>query len=213
VLIAAAAGTLVLPSGGASAQGLLGALFGAITGHRPPVVRPAPLSYSDPSTDPRTPETRAPEPRIASRGHGGAHCVRLCDGRHFPLTRSNKISPTALCNAFCPASPTKVFYGGAIDTASAPDGSRYTELPNAFAYRQRVSDDCTCNGRDVFGLARIDVESDPTLRAGDMIATAKGVEVFSGSAQARNRSLSTRLRSAASEPRRRLTATGAAPAD
>jgi hypothetical protein len=192
------------------AQGLFGALFGAITGQRPPPARQAPsLGYSDPSAEPRAPETRS-----ASSGRGGnAHCVRLCDGRHFPVARSANVAPGALCSALCPASKTKVFYGSAIDTASAEDGGRYSDLPTAFAYRQRVSSDCTCNGRDILGLARMDVASDPTLRAGDMIATAQGVQVFTGSAQARNRSLPMQLHSASSDSRRRLTTTGAAPAD
>ena len=49
-VIAAAAGLLLAPSNGAFAQGLFGALFGAITGHRPPVARQASpsLGYSDP---------------------------------------------------------------------------------------------------------------------------------------------------------------------
>jgi hypothetical protein len=209
-VIAAAAGLLLVPSSGAFAQGLFGALFGAITGHRPPVVRQAPpLGYSDPTSEPR-----ATERRSVSSGRGSnAHCVRLCDGRHFPVSRSANSSPVELCSALCPASQTKVFYGSAIDTASAQDGGRYADLPNAFAYRQRVSADCTCNGRDIFGLARMDAASDPTLRAGDMIQTAQGAQVIHRSAQARNRSLPMRLHSASSDSRRRVSTTGAAPAD
>lgn len=209
VLLAAAASLLLAPSSGAFAQGLFGALFGAITGHRPPAVRQAPpLGYADPSPEPRA------QTRSASSGRGGnAHCVRLCDGRHFPVTRSANVSPAGLCSALCPASKTKVFYGSAIDSASAEDGERYANLPTAFAYRQRVSADCTCNGRDIFGLARMDVASDPTLRAGDMIQTAQGVQVFHGSAQARNRNLPMQLHSVSSDSRRRLTTTGAAPVD
>ena len=30
---------------------------------------------------------------------------------------------------------------------------------------------CTCNGKDAFGLAKIDVASDPTLKPGDIVAT------------------------------------------
>ena len=118
-----------------------------------------------------------------------------------------------LCSALCPASKTKVFYGSTIDSASAEDGERYANLPTAFAYRQRISADCTCNGRDIFGLARMDAAADPTLRAGDMIQTANGPQVFNGTAQARNRSLPMQLHSAASDTRRRLSTTGAAPAE
>jgi hypothetical protein len=38
----------------------------------------------------------------------------------------------------------------------------------------------TCNGRDPFGLARVDVNSDPTLRPGDVVATKGGLVAFTG---------------------------------
>ena len=40
---------------------------------------------------------------------------------------------------------------------------------------------CTCNGRDSFGLAPIDIAKDTTLRAGDIVVTATGPERFNGS--------------------------------
>ena len=33
----------------------------------------------------------------------------------------------------------------------------------------------TCNGRDQFGLAHVDVNTDPTLRPGDIVATRSGL--------------------------------------
>ncbi len=33
---------------------------------------------------------------------------------------------------------------------------------------------CTCNGRDAFGLASFDVKNDPTLRPGDIVSTKDG---------------------------------------
>ena len=64
------------------------------------------------------------------------------------------------------------------DLASvASDGARYGDLKTAYLYRKQIVSDCTCNGRDIFGLASIDVKSDPTLRAGDTVATADGVIV------------------------------------
>jgi hypothetical protein len=38
-----------------------------------------------------------------------------------------------------------------------------------------VVDNCSCNGKDAFGLAPIDVNSDPTLRNGDIVATGAGL--------------------------------------
>jgi len=115
-----------------------------------------------------------------SNGGGGStgFCVRLCDGRYFPVQRAGDVSPDALCNAFCPASKTKVFYGGNIDHARASDGRRYEDLDNAYEYRERVVPDCTCNGRDAFGLVRLDAASDPTLRPGDIVATKDGLMAY-----------------------------------
>ena len=36
-------------------------------------------------------------------------------------------SPVQTCQAFCPASATKVFYGSNIDSAAAGNGERYAD--------------------------------------------------------------------------------------
>lgn len=128
-----------------------------------------------------------PEPtqQFAREGGGQAYCVRTCDGRFFPLQRHGSMSPTELCNAFCPASSTRVFHGGGIERAVSGN-IRYSELPNAFLYRQRVVDDCTCNGRDAFGLARVDIANDDTLRPGDIVATEAGLATYRGRDRDRN---------------------------
>jgi hypothetical protein len=109
-------------------------------------------------------------------GRGVAFCVRLCDGRYFPIQRHANATPVQLCSAFCPATKTAVFNGSQIDHAIASNGARYADLDNAFVYRQKVVDNCTCNGKDSFGLARIDVAADPTLRQGDIVATGDNVK-------------------------------------
>ncbi|MBI5111921.1 MAG: DUF2865 domain-containing protein [Rhodovulum sp.] len=116
-----------------------------------------------------------------------AYCVRLCDGRFFPLTPAPTVTPAKLCGALCPASRTKVFEGPGIDQAMAPDGSRYAALPTAHLYRRELVGGCTCNGRDAFGLAKIDLAADPTLRTGDVVATGDGFKVFRGAAGSRHR--------------------------
>src|SRR4051812_28283493 len=57
----------------------------------------------------------APPPRTTSSGAGPAFCVRSCDGRYFPLTARGSASPAQLCQAFCPASTTKVFFGSTVE--------------------------------------------------------------------------------------------------
>jgi hypothetical protein len=108
------------------------------------------------------------------------YCVRTCDGRYFPLQRHAGTSPAEQCKSFCPAAKTMVFSGSKIDTAVAPNGTRYADLDNAFAYRDKVSDGCSCNGKDGLGLARVDASGDPTLRPGDIVATNDGLAAYNG---------------------------------
>jgi hypothetical protein len=96
------------------------------------------------------------------------------------MQRHVGVNPAQICTGMCPASKTKIFSGTDIDRASASDGKRYADLENAFVYRQRLVENCTCNGRDAFGTARIDLATDPTLRAGDIVATADGLAKVSG---------------------------------
>ncbi len=117
--------------------------------------------------------TERQRPRT-SVGRTVTYCVRLCDGRHFPIQHHSAATAARLCNSFCPASPTKVFSGSDISRAVARDGSRYSALENAFIYRTRVVSECTCNGKDSFGVAGVDISSDPTVRTGDLVATDTG---------------------------------------
>jgi hypothetical protein len=105
--------------------------------------------------------------------------VRSCDGKYFPLMRG-AASPVQICQAFCPASATKVFYGSAIDGAASVTGERYADSENAFAYRKALRADCTCNGRNSAGLAPVDLALDNSLRAGDVVATTDGLVAYSG---------------------------------
>lgn len=118
----------------------------------------------------------------AYSGGSQAYCVRTCDGRYFPISSTGNQSRAASCNSFCPASETKVVYGGNIDDAVTEDGKNYSELPNAFRYRDELVAGCTCNGKDPVGLAQIKVEDDPTLRRGDIIASDNGLMVAGRSA-------------------------------
>ncbi|HEX2116141.1 MAG TPA: DUF2865 domain-containing protein [Alphaproteobacteria bacterium] len=106
--------------------------------------------------------------------------MRLCDGRYFPIQRQAGATAAQLCSSFCPASETKVFSGSGIDHAVASDGTRYANLRNAFVYRERIVENCTCNGRDPYGLVTLSVGSDPTLRPGDIVATDDGFVAYNG---------------------------------
>src|SRR3954452_6687914 len=122
----------------------------------------------------------APPRPVASAGSGPAFCVRSCDGKYFPVSTRGGATPVQMCQAFCPASATKVFFGSSIDGASSSTGERYADSENAFAYRKALRADCTCNGRDPAGLAPVDLTLDVSLRPGDVIATTSGLVAYSG---------------------------------
>jgi len=124
-----------------------------------------------------SPPAEAPRPRIASGGPRTAWCVRTCDGRYFPITGNDTQSKASSCDNLCPASKTELVYGNDIDHAATAGGKPYSELPNAFKYRDELVAGCTCNGKDPAGLASVSIEKDPTLRKGDIVAGANGLVV------------------------------------
>ncbi len=76
-------------------------------------------------------------------------------------------------------------YGGNIDNAATESGKPYSELPNAFRYRNELVAGCSCNGKDPIGLAPVKIDKDPTLRKGDIVAGANGLVVASEEREAR----------------------------
>ena len=183
LLLAVAVAVPALGAEIGSAQDFFG--FFRSFGHRdrPPAQRYEPYAYADPSEVPPDVGRRAPvrsiEPSMRS-----TYCVRLCDGRFFPVSgpaAASQASAAKTCSPLCPASKTAIFRGGRIDDATASNGDRYADIANAFVYRSKIVDGCTCNGKDALGLARIDVAADPTLKAGDVVVTAEGLKMFKGS--------------------------------
>jgi hypothetical protein len=163
-----------------SAEGLLDFLFGGLQRSQREASQAS--SYADPFTGQQNapnsqylPPTRS----AAAGGSGPAYCVRTCDGKYFPLMRG-VASPAQMCQAFCPASTTKIYFGSSIEGAYAQTGERYADSENAFAYRKALRTDCTCNGREPAGLAPIDLALDSSLKAGDVIATADGLVAYTG---------------------------------
>lgn len=157
----------------AAAENFFDMLFGGLT-------KPQPQRQQDGFADPFGNNPQAPQPRAAvSSGSGAAFCVRSCDGRYFPLTRG-LASPVQMCQAFCPASETKVYFGAGIDYATSATGERYADSETAFAYRKALRADCTCNGRDPAGLAPVDLSLDNSLRPGDVVATTDGLVAYTG---------------------------------
>jgi hypothetical protein len=163
----------------AAAENLFDALFGGL--QQKPQHRQAP-AQADFFADPfglNTPAAAPPRPAM-SAGGGPAFCVRSCDGKYFPLLTRGGATPAQMCQAFCPASATRIYSGSSIDGAVASNGERYADSDNAYAYRKALRADCTCNGRDPAGLAPVDLTLDTSLRPGDVIATTSGLVAYSG---------------------------------
>jgi hypothetical protein len=174
-----AAGLFLLAPAMPAQAGLFERIFGGLSHalrapeQLPDTVREfAPPSFERPE--------QADRLRERASGPSKAFCVRTCDGHFFPVQAHAGLSAAEACHAFCPASQTQIYTGGRIDDAVARDGARYADLTKAFVYRKQLIAGCTCNGRDQFGLARIDINSDPTLRPGDVVATQNGMAAFTG---------------------------------
>lgn len=170
----------VVPAPAHAEGGLLGAIFNAIGRVIAP---PAPRSShtEDSSEGMMNPaDLNNGQVRSAEGGPQVSFCVRTCDGRYFPIAKSGEGSPARTCQAMCPAAQTEIFTGSNIENAVSPRGARYTSLANAYVYRDRLVDGCTCNGRSPAGTANIDYLNDATLRSGDIVMTETGPVVFRG---------------------------------
>ena len=162
-------------------------------GYRPqPPMAPLPY-WNEGQMSPPEGEVPVRPRRAYAYSHSGgsqAYCVRTCDGRHFPITSSGNQSKAASCSSLCPAAETKVVHGSSIDDAVTENGKPYSQLPNAYRYRDELVKGCTCNGKDPVGLAQIRIEDDPTLRKGDIVASSSGLMITGRGADRRGASLS-----------------------
>ncbi len=159
IVIAVAASALAVE---ARAQNIFDFLFGGFQQRQAP-----------PQPQPGAPSRR----RFPETGYGGgqAFCVRLCDGRYFPLQPHPTASPSQLCSAFCPASQTRVFRGGDIQNAVGPDGGRYARNQERLSVPQDLGCGLYLQRQGcVGGLVTLDASNDPTLRPGDTVATPEG---------------------------------------
>jgi hypothetical protein len=164
----------------AQAQGLFDFLGGIFRGSAPRAYNREPprLLENFPGED-----FDRPPPR-SSGGPRMAYCVRTCDGRFFPLPADAgrpSMTPAQVCSAMCPSAKTELYFGSEIDHAVTQRGRPYAKAENAFLYRDRLVENCTCTGTDTAGVARIDLQSDPTLRPGDIVVTVEGPTIFTGS--------------------------------
>ncbi len=169
---------------GARAEGPLDFLFRGFQQPAPPPEAPPPAaSRVTPPARGQVTQPAEGQRRVSgnsSSGRSVGFCVRLCDGQHFRIRQLVNGTAENTCNAICPYSQTKLFFGSEIRNAIAKDGQRYTQLETAFRYSKKQTANCTCNGRDPFGLVPLVVKNDPTLRPGDLVSTSEGLMTFGG---------------------------------
>ncbi|ACA17168.1 conserved hypothetical protein [Methylobacterium sp. 4-46] len=130
---------------------------------------------------------RAAPPAPHERGGSRSVCVRTCDGYMFPLatlrTRADAPAHEAACAAACPGAETRLYTvdpGQELDRAVGLDGRPYRDGASAFLYRSRVVAGCSCRPDGALVAAPLPLDRDPTLRAGDAVATRSGGQVFTG---------------------------------
>ncbi len=89
---------------------------------------------------------------FSSKGGYRTLCVRLCDGYYWPMSFSTKTryfdKDADACRASCPNLEVDLFVhrnpGQISDDAVSREGMPYAQLPNAFTYRKKYSQSCTC---------------------------------------------------------------------
>jgi len=99
------------------------------------------------------------EPKASRGGNYRTLCVRSCDGFFFPVSSAAAPSDFArderTCQMMCPGTEAALYFHAAQgqeseDMISARTREPYTEMPNAFAYRNAaapMSKACGCNMR------------------------------------------------------------------
>jgi len=130
---------------------------------------------------PSTPES----PAGAQNGTFRTVCVRTCDGFYFPVSYAT--SPARfpdderVCKRMCPAAEVALYSyrnpGEDMAQAVSASGSRYSELPTAFKYRQEFNPSCTCKGT---GQNWSDaLKQDDTIQRGDVVVNEENSKTLS----------------------------------
>ncbi len=118
--------------------------------------------------------------------------MKLCDGSFFPVSATVSTVRASeyddACSRQCPGTPTEVFYMRGDDISSATSqssGRAYLKLANALKYKQSFDKSCSCRPAGANWADLIDRNSDPTIRAGDIVVTERQSILMSLPAEAR----------------------------
>jgi Protein of unknown function (DUF2865) len=142
------------------------------------------IYLDQPSRRRRSPNIISTDVAPSSLGTRG-YCVRLCDGFFFPVgdlgTGSDEDAEQLACNSLCPSAETRLYIapeGTEGVSEAASNGVPYSRLPTAYAYRNKLTKTCSCNGSTAVGLSRIRILADFTLEQGDVVMTKDGLKVL-----------------------------------
>src|SRR5215468_11209817 len=109
--IAGMAAIVAAPPATAEPRGPLSAIFDIFGASHDGRYAPV-AAYAPPSAPAATSDKPIDLPAPAMSGN--TWCVRLCDGRYFPLSApavSSRAGPAKMCSALCPAAKTALFRG------------------------------------------------------------------------------------------------------
>lgn len=118
-------------------------------------------------------------------------CVRTCDGYYYPISFATNPSrfadDEATCRATCPNADVALYTRRTnedIRTATSISGRPYTELPNAFRYRQQFDAACSCRKAGQSWAEALGQTRDTSVQRGDIVVTDEKAKALSQPKQA-----------------------------
>ena len=115
-------------------------------------------------------------------------CVRTCDGYYFPIsfatTPDHFRDDEQSCQRMCPAAEVSLYTyhnpGEDVSQAVSLNGRLYTEMPNAFHYRQAMTPACSCRKPgESWADALKAGGGDDTIAPGDVVVTEQNAKRLS----------------------------------
>jgi Protein of unknown function (DUF2865) len=128
-----------------------------------------------------------PEGTLAPSGAFRTVCVRTCDGYYFPISYSTTPArfgeDEKTCQRMCPAAEVALYAhrttGEDMKSAVSINGRAYSELPNAFRYRQELNTACSCRRAGESWAAALGGTPDDTVQRGDIVVTDEKAKTLS----------------------------------
>ena len=113
-------------------------------------------------------------------------CVRTCDGYFFPISTATNPGrfrdDERSCQRQCPATEAVLFShrttGEDVSRSVSLAGKQYSELPNAFRYRQEYNSACSCR-RPGESWAEALAGADDRIERGDIVVTDEKAKALS----------------------------------